>query len=143
MLICRALIKYGYSNFKWEVLEYCAPEVRFVRENYYIKVCSPEYNIVLESNTTPSRVGYIHKDSTKSLILLSQPARKMVDVTDTLTGQSTIFDSIASAAKFLNIKGTQISNYFLRNQVKPFQKRYIFKLMDKPVIHEKVDIIES
>lgn len=78
MLIYRALIKYGYSNFKWEVLEYCAPEVRFVRENYYIKICSPENKIVLESNTTPSRVGCTHRGSTKSLILLSQPARKMV-----------------------------------------------------------------
>ena len=64
MLICRALIKYGYSNFRLEILEYCAPEVLFARENYYIKTSKPEYNVLQESNTMPSRQGFVHKDST-------------------------------------------------------------------------------
>ena len=46
MLICRSLIKYGYSNFRLEILEYCDSEIRFDRESYYIAFCSPEYNIL-------------------------------------------------------------------------------------------------
>ena len=43
MLICRALVKYGYSKFNLEILEYCQPKERFARENHYIK----EYHSLL------------------------------------------------------------------------------------------------
>lgn len=42
MLINRALIKYGYSNFSLEILEYCKPEDRFERETYYLGLLDPE-----------------------------------------------------------------------------------------------------
>ena len=38
MLICRALIKYDYSNFRLEILEYCTLEDIVARENYYINL---------------------------------------------------------------------------------------------------------
>jgi len=69
MPICRALIKYGYSEFSLEILEYCAPEVRFEREYHYIKVLNPEYNIVRESNAMPSRIGHILKSVHSRLVL--------------------------------------------------------------------------
>jgi len=143
MLICRALIKYGYSNFRLEVLEYCTTDERFARENHYIKVCLPEYNIVQESLTMPSRSGYIHKDSTISKFSLSQPSRKLVSVTDLETGTESIFDSIALAGKSLGVYGSQISNYFLRKGTNPFKGRYILKQIDKPTIEERVEEIES
>ena len=36
MLINKALIKYGYSNFSLEILEYCEPSLVVTREQYYI-----------------------------------------------------------------------------------------------------------
>lgn len=56
MLICRSLVKYGYSNFSacTEILEYCDSEIRFDRENYYLALCSPEYNILKKANSMPS-----------------------------------------------------------------------------------------
>lgn len=46
MPICRALLKYGYSNFKLEILEYCEPSNCLEREQYYLDSLKPEYNIL-------------------------------------------------------------------------------------------------
>lgn len=41
-LIKQALLKYGYSSFKVEILEYCDPTV--VREQHLMDLLKPEYN---------------------------------------------------------------------------------------------------
>lgn len=56
-LICRALLKYGYSKFKLEVLEYCDPSSIIEREQYYIDLLNPEYNIL---KVAGSIFGYKH-----------------------------------------------------------------------------------
>jgi hypothetical protein len=50
-----------------------------------------------------------------------------IEVTDVKTNQTTTYDSISEAAIVLNIKGSTISKYFIRNQVKPYKGQYIFK----------------
>jgi len=44
MVINKALLKYGYSNFKLEILEYCDKSVNIEREQHYIDLLKPEYN---------------------------------------------------------------------------------------------------
>lgn len=39
--------KYGEDNFIFNILEYCSEEDRFEREQYYIDLISPEYNLTL------------------------------------------------------------------------------------------------
>lgn len=56
-LIARALIKYGYSNFQLEILEYCEPSNCIDREQYYIDLLKPEYNIL---KTAGSKLGSKH-----------------------------------------------------------------------------------
>lgn len=56
-LICRALLKYGYSSFKLEILEYCDPSTIIEREQYYIDLLKPEYNIL---QVAGSLFGYKH-----------------------------------------------------------------------------------
>lgn len=56
-LICKALLKYGYSSFKLEILEYCDPSLVIEREQYYIDVLKPEYNIL---SVAGSLFGYKH-----------------------------------------------------------------------------------
>ena len=36
MSIYKALLKYGYSGFQLEILEYCKPEDAIEREQYFI-----------------------------------------------------------------------------------------------------------
>lgn len=45
LTISRALIKYGYSKFKLEILEYCNKENLLNREQYYLDLLKPVYNI--------------------------------------------------------------------------------------------------
>lgn len=45
IIIQRALLKYGYSNFTLDILEYCELDVLIAREEYYINLLEPEYNI--------------------------------------------------------------------------------------------------
>ena len=45
MAICNAMLKYGYSNFELEILEYCEVSNLLIREQYYIDNLKPIYNI--------------------------------------------------------------------------------------------------
>lgn len=60
------MVKYGYSNFRLEIIEYCAPEDVVAREQYYIDLIKPEYNIL---SSAGSSLGYKH--TTESLAKMS------------------------------------------------------------------------
>ena len=75
MAIYKAILKYGYSNWKLEILEYCDPKDVLVREQYYIDSLKPEYNIL---STAGSSFGYKHTEETLGkfkLRVLSDEAR--------------------------------------------------------------------
>lgn len=55
--IYSAILKYGRSSFKFEILEYCESEALLERETYYIILLNPEYNILQEAG---SRLGSKH-----------------------------------------------------------------------------------
>jgi group I intron endonuclease len=57
MIIYKAILKYGYSNFILEILEYCEPDNVVGREQYYLDLLKPEYNIL---STAGSSFGYKH-----------------------------------------------------------------------------------
>jgi len=44
--IYRALLKYGYSAFSLEILEYCEPSKVIEREQFYIDLLNPTYNLL-------------------------------------------------------------------------------------------------
>ena len=64
-LICRALLKHGYSNFKLEILEYCDPKNVIKREQYYMDLLNPEYNVL---KTAGSSLGRKHSVEAKAKI---------------------------------------------------------------------------
>ena len=57
IIIYRALLKYGYSNFSLDILEYCESNVLIKREQYYINLLNPEYNILKRGE---SNIGSKH-----------------------------------------------------------------------------------
>lgn len=61
-LICTALLKYGYSAFQLEIIEYCAPEKATIREQYFLDLMCPEYNILSKAG---SSLGHQHSEETK------------------------------------------------------------------------------
>jgi group I intron endonuclease len=78
MLICRALLKYGYSNFSLEILEYCEPENAIKREQYFLDLLNPEYNIL---KTAGSSLGRKHSVEAKAKMAEGKLGRKLSEET--------------------------------------------------------------
>jgi group I intron endonuclease len=84
MLICKALVKYGYTEFKLEILEFTARDTLIVREQYFLDKLHPEYNILKFSG---SCLGYKHKEATKKWlserkkkIVMDEPTRELIRI---------------------------------------------------------------
>nr|YP_010218705.1 GIY-YIG endonuclease [Morchella brunnea]UBU98542.1 GIY-YIG endonuclease [Morchella brunnea] len=58
-----AIIKYGHSNFTLEILEYCEPSNAVAREQHYIDILKPQYNIL---QTAGSPLGRKHSEEAKA-----------------------------------------------------------------------------
>lgn len=129
-LICRALLKYGYSKFSLEILEYCDPKVLIETEQYYIDLVKPEYNMLklagssrghkLSESTkikiSEAKLGIKHKAETlikirKHLAKLNFNKGFKVEVTDQITKEIVIYDSIPKAAQSLGCSPQTVSNY--------------------------------
>lgn len=52
-----ALLKYGHENFSLEILEYCRADELIAREQYYLDLLCPEYNILKNAY---SLLGFKH-----------------------------------------------------------------------------------
>lgn len=63
MIIHKALLNYGYSNFKLEILEFCKKNEVLVKEQYYMDLIKPEYNILKKAG---SPLGFKHSEETIS-----------------------------------------------------------------------------
>lgn len=65
--ISRALVKYGHSKFKLEILEYCEPDRTTIlkREQHYLDLLKPEYNIL---KIAGSPLGYKHTEQSLAKI---------------------------------------------------------------------------
>jgi len=74
LTISRALIKYGYDNFRVEIFEYCdnSKEIILNREQYYMDLLKPTYNI---EKLAGSSLGRKVSEDTKFLISQSLKQR--------------------------------------------------------------------
>jgi len=115
-IIYNSLLKYGYSNFSIDILEYCEPNVLIKREQYYLDVLKPEYNIL---KTAGSSYGFKHtiktieyirsiklgrkRDEATKLKLSASSLAYPVTVKNIITGEVKFFTSIRQTAKFIGI----------------------------------------
>lgn len=121
--IYSAIIKYGYENFNVEILEFCNKEQLIIREQYYLDLINPEYNIL---KIAGSRFGHSLSNETKKLISLSNRNTlynktkkdnnlvikrrsginvKIYNLSNELIKE---FHSINSAARYLNTSATRL-----------------------------------
>ena len=71
-MIYKALLKYGYSNFKLDIIEICKPSGLIKREQYYLDLLKLEYNIL---KTAGSLLGFKHNKDTIEIIRNSKLGR--------------------------------------------------------------------
>ena len=110
MAICRALLKHGYSHFKLEILEYCDVEGIRAREQHYLDTLKPEYNLL---QTAGSSLGFKHSEESlaklrKHLLKLNAEKGFKVEVFDTKTNTTVVYDSAIKAAKAIGCDKTTI-----------------------------------
>lgn len=114
--IYRALLKYGYSAFSLDIIEYCHKICLIKKEQYYLDLIKPEYNILKYAY---SMKGFKHTRNTKKLMqsnglrrILSEETKEKITansvtaqsviVTNIKTGQAKEFVSIRRAAYYIN-----------------------------------------
>jgi hypothetical protein len=119
MVINKALLKYGYSKFKLEILEYCEPKDLARKEQYYMDILNPEYNLL---KTAYSSLGYKHtKDSLekikKQLAILNRSKAISVKVTNLETNISDDYDSLTAAAKTLNTTRSTLQRHIINSKL--------------------------
>lgn len=56
-MIYSSILKHGYSSFSLEILEYCDRDKAISREQYFLDLLNPEYNILKKAG---SRLGSKH-----------------------------------------------------------------------------------
>lgn len=126
-IIYRALLKYDYFNFTLEILEYCESADTIKREQYYLDLYKPEYNICLIAG---SSLGRITSDETRLKLrnawLIRLHKNNLSDVSlreytlDTLTEKlETYTSNIAKLFKrFEQIKAAAKSNVTMETRFK-------------------------
>lgn len=77
-IFLKALLKYGYSKFRLDIIEYCDKEIVLDREQFYIDTLKPTYNILKNAK---SSLGYLHTKEAKEKMRLANLGRKHSDAT--------------------------------------------------------------
>lgn len=137
MMIYNALLKNGYSVFKLEILEYCLPKDIVLREQYYMDLLKPKYNILKSAGTV---FGFNHSEDTKDKIRSARTGLKHSEetkikigsyrgiellVTNLETKETVSYYSVRQAARELNTSSITVRRY-IKSQ-KPFGGIYIIK----------------
>jgi len=133
MTINKALLKYGYSNFSLEILEYCDPKDTINREQYFIDLLKPKYNVL---QIAGSSLGYIHTEDTKlkikDILKANHPKSKGIEILDLQTDITTSYTSVRQAAEAIKVSRTSLFYHLnLKNQnlnINPYRKRYIIEI---------------
>jgi len=137
----RALLKYGFSGFSLEILEYCEKKKSLLeREQYYLDSQKPDYNIV---ETAGSTLGYKHTEESlekmrnfvlseevlakKRLSTANATASRRISIVveDTETNEKTEYVSLTKAGEALGVSRAAASQALLNNRL--VKKRYIIK----------------
>src|SRR5439155_23124025 len=127
--IDRALLKYGFSNFSLEILEFCNKEL-LKREQYYLDNLKPQYNIV---ETAGSTLGYKHTPESLAKMrdfVLSEEVRKRkalatanatasrrisIIVENIKTNEKSEYNSLVEAAKAIGVTRGAVSQALKKN----------------------------
>lgn len=141
MLIHRALLKYGYSNFTLEILEYCPKNKIIDREQYFLNKFKPEYNILQKAG---SSVGFKHKFETIQNLrkiqlkiheskehfekkIKANPNSIKINLINVETNKAFSFDSMRDAARKLKTEFDYSEGFIRASLSKCLKHNILFK----------------
>jgi group I intron endonuclease len=115
MPICSALLKYGYSNFSFSILEYCVPSENINRENHYIDSLNPEYNLCLAAGSclgvkrsaeTIKKLSVAHRGKTFSVATRTKMSDARTGKNNHFFGKSHSAASLAKISQAVDVLNT-------------------------------------
>ncbi len=129
-LIYRALLKYGYSSFKVDILEYCDPSIVVQREQYYLDNLELEYNTLKVARylagfkhsaasierMSMAKLGRPRDEATKLKLSANTQAHAII-ATEISTGETKVFTSIRKAAEFIGIHSSYLAKCLNENNI--------------------------
>jgi len=122
--IFESILNYGHLNFSLDILEYCKPNLLLKKEQYYMDLLNPEYNIC---KVAGSSLGRKHSLKTKQLISNSLKIYSInilrVKVMNLETNTFLFFPNNSEAGKYLGISARTLRKY--KNESKIYLKKYI------------------
>jgi hypothetical protein len=98
-LIYSAILKYGHDNFSLNILEYCDKDILLKKEQYYIDLYKPKYNLL---KVAGSRRGFKLSDADKRKLSLIVRNRKNLSKLNTKVNIDTKVTSCGENLPFKN-----------------------------------------
>lgn len=136
------MLKYGYNNFNLEILEYCDKNILIEREQYYIDLLKPEYNIC---KTAGSSLGRKFSIDTKLKISASLKGKIspcscwvscIIIIVNSLNNEVKVFKSMSTAAKYINYDISTFKRHLRMS--KSFKKPYLIFSLDDYINNHKI-----
>ena len=95
--------KYGWDAFRFDVLELCDEKELTPRENYYLELLKPEYNIKTEGNSI--------SESARQKLHDLHFGKKRPDISKPVkcVELNLVFESVTAAAEFCKVPGSTLS----------------------------------
>jgi group I intron endonuclease len=112
--IYSAILKYGYSNFSLDILEYCTLNLLIKKEQYYIDNLNPEYNIC---KVAGSRLGIKWTEETRL------KNSKTIRIEDLELKTEKFFIGNKKAANYLSVGISTLCRYKKSNKL--LKNRYL------------------
>jgi hypothetical protein len=112
-----------------EILEYCEADISIEREQYYIDLLKPDYNILIIAGSSK---GYKHTKEAlqkirEHLNKYNIKKRIPVEITDTHTKITSRYESIVATAAALNTNEKYVR--YAEKAKKLLLKRYLVKIL--------------
>lgn len=113
--IYTALLENGYNNFYIEILEYCDVSIIFKREQYYLDLLKPKYNIALKAG---SLLGFKHSEKTKLKFKSrnNKTGHPVILINKEDSSRKEYF-SVRSLAKYLKTSHTTLLRYINKRKI--------------------------
>ena len=112
MLICLAILKYNIENFSLDILEYCSKEDVIKREQHYLDIYKPKYNIL---KTAGSCLGFVHTENSlsklRSRVVSEETLELMRKRVQTEQKKKKISHAIGICIKVIDVTREEVTMY--------------------------------
>lgn len=109
-------MKYKHKNFSLDIIEYCEPYLLIEREQYYLDLLKPEYNILKMKDLAIGRLGsetlfFGKKHKPQSIVKMKTNRSIFIKIINIDTGLNIIVKGNENVARYLNIGLSTLSRH--------------------------------